>query len=314
MRRDETGPGAPGTQAPARGGPGSQARGVAYAAGAYLIWGTFPLYFRALDGVPPAEILAHRIAWSAAFLVLLVTAWRRWGDVLRQLRAPGTLARLATSAVLISANWLIYIWAVNAEHVLDASLGYFVNPLVSVLLGVAFLREPLSRRQGVAVALAAAGVLTLVVRAGRVPWVALSLAVTFGLYGLVRKRTPVDATAGLLGEVAVLVPAALAWLARVGARGESHFGDGALRTALLAALGVVTAVPLIWFAVGVRRLRLATVGVLQYVNPTLQFAIAVFVFGEPFTAAHRVAFGCIWAGLAIYTSEALGVARRAGRG
>jgi chloramphenicol-sensitive protein RarD len=312
MERDATGPAAPWSEP--RRGPGSPRRGVLYAAAAYLIWGTFPLYFRALDGVPPLEILAHRIAWSAAFLLVLVTAWRRWADVLGQLSAPGALPRLAASAVLISANWLIYIWAVHAERVLDASLGYFVNPLVAVLLGVAFLHEPLSRRQVVAVALAALGVATLVVRAGRFPWVALSLAVTFGLYGLVRKRTPVDATAGLLGEVAVLAPAALAYLAFLGVRGESHFGDGALRTTLLVALGAVTAVPLIWFAVGVRRLRLATVGVLQYVNPTMQLAVAVFLFGEPFTAAHRVAFGCIWAGLAIYTSEALGVARRAGRG
>jgi chloramphenicol-sensitive protein RarD len=311
MPRDATGPGgAPGSAAPRGGGPGSQLRGVAYAAGAYVIWGTFPLYFRALDGVPAPEILAHRIAWSAAFLVLLVTAWRRWPDVLSQLRAPRTLARLSASAVLISANWLIYIWSVNAEHVVDASLGYFVNPLVSVLLGVAFLHEPLSRRQVVAVALAGAGVLALVVKVGHFPWIALSLAVTFGLYGLVRKRTPVDATAGLLGEVAVLAPAAIAYLALVARRGQSHLGEGALRTGLLVALGVVTAVPLIWFAVGVRRLRLATVGVLQYVNPTMQLAIAVFAFGEPFTGAHRVAFGCIWAALAIYTSEALGVARR----
>jgi chloramphenicol-sensitive protein RarD len=290
--------------------PGAQLRGVAYAAGAYLIWGVFPLYFRALRGIPPLEVLAHRIAWSAAFLAALVTLRRSWPEVTRQLRAPGTLARLTASALLISANWLIYIWAVHAEHVLDASLGYFVNPLVSVLLGVVFLREPLSRRQLVAVALAAAGVLALVVRAGHFPWVALSLAVTFGLYGLVRKGTAVDATAGLLGEVAVLLPAALGWLALVAARGESHVGENAVRTALLVALGAVTAVPLMWFGVAVRRLRLATIGILQYVNPTMQFAIAVFVFGEPFTAAHRVAFGCIWAALALYTSDVVASSRR----
>lgn len=289
----------------------AQVRGVAYAAGAYLVWGLFPLYFRALEGVPAPEILAHRIVWSAAFLVLLVTARGRWPEVVAQLRPARTLARLAASAALISANWLIYIWAVNAEHVLDASLGYFVNPLVSVLLGVAFLREPLSRGQRVAIALAAAGVLSLVVRLGHVPWIALSLALSFALYGLVRKRTPVDATAGLLGEVAVLTPVAAAYLAFVIARGSGHFGTGVLRTALLAALGVITAVPLIWFAVGVRRLRLATIGVLQYLNPTIQFAIAVFAFGEPFTAAHRLAFGCIWAALAIYTADALATARRA---
>jgi chloramphenicol-sensitive protein RarD len=284
-------------------------RGVAYAAGAYLIWGLFPLYFRSLDGIPPLEILAHRIAWSAVFLVLLVTARRSWPEVARQLRAPGTMPRLAVSALLISANWLIYIWAVNAEHVLDASLGYFVNPLVSVLLGVAFLHEPLSRRQVVAVALAAAGVLALVVRLGQVPWIALSLALSFGLYGLVRKGTRVDAAAGLLGEVAVLLPPSIAWLAVVGLRGDSHFGEGAARTALLAAIGAVTAVPLMWFAVAVRRLRLATIGILQYVNPTMQFAIAVLVFGEPFTGAHRVAFGCIWAALAVYTSEVISISR-----
>jgi chloramphenicol-sensitive protein RarD len=283
---------------------------VAYAAGAYLIWGVFPLYFRALDGIPPLEVLAHRIAWSAAFLVALVTARRSWPEVSRQLRAPGTLPRLAVSALLISGNWLIYIWAVNAEHVLDASLGYFVNPLVSVLLGVLFLREPLSRRQLVAVALAAAGVLALVVRVGHVPWIALSLALSFGLYGLVRKGTRVDAAAGLLGEVGVLLPLALAYLGLVAARGESHLGAGATRTALLVAIGAVTAVPLMWFAVAVRRLRLATIGILQYVNPTMQFGIAVLVFGEPFTPAHRVAFGCIWAALAIYTSDVVASGRR----
>jgi chloramphenicol-sensitive protein RarD len=303
-----------GSDAQATGAPdrGARLRGVAYAGGAYVVWGLFPLYFRALAGIPPLEILAHRIAWSAAFLVVLVTAWRRWPGVLAQLRAEGNLARLSLSALLISANWVIYIWAVHAEHVVEASLGYFVNPLVSVLLGVLFLREPLSRRQLLAVALAATGVLALVLRVGRVPWIALALAGSFGAYGLVRKRTAVDATAGLLGEVAVLAPAALLYLAVVAARGESRFGDGALRTVLLVAIGAVTAVPLIWFGVGVRRLRLATVGILQYVNPTMQLAIAVLLFGEPFTPAHRAAFACIWAALAVYTSDAVALARRDG--
>jgi chloramphenicol-sensitive protein RarD len=283
--------------------------GVVYAAGAYLFWGIFPLYFRALAGVPAPEILAHRIVWSTAFMLLFVTARRHWPEVRRQL-TPAVVARLALSATLISSNWLIYIWAVNAEHVLDASLGYFVNPLVSVLLGVVFLREPLSRRQVAAIALAGAGVLSLVLRAGRFPWVALSLALTFGLYALIRKRVPVDATVGLLTEVVVLAPLALAWLTRLALRGEGHFLESPRRTALLAASGVVTAVPLMWFAVGVRRLRLATVGILQYLNPTMQFTIAVAVFGEPFTPAHRIAFACIWAALALYTSEAVGIARR----
>ena len=290
--------------------PGSARSGVAYAAAAYVCWGTFPLYFRALGGVPAPEILAHRISWSALFMLLFVTARRHWPQVRAQLSA-GVALRLALSATLISTNWLIYIWAVHAEHVLDASLGYFVNPLVSVLLGVLFLREPLSRRQVLAIALAAVGVLSLVVRAGRFPWVALSLAGTFGLYGLIRKRLLVDATVGLLTEVVVLAPVAIGFLAWLDATGRGHFGASPRLTALLASSGIVTAVPLMWFAVGVRRLRLATVGLLQYLNPTLQFTIAVVAFGEPLTPAHRVAFGCIWVGLAVYTSEAIGIARRA---
>jgi chloramphenicol-sensitive protein RarD len=293
--------------------PGSARAGVAYAAGAYVFWGTFPLYFRALAGVPAPEILAQRIAWSAAFMLAFVSARRHWPQVRAQL-SPAVALRLALSATLISTNWLIYIWAVNAAHVLDASLGYFVNPLVSVLLGVVFLREPLSRRQVLAIALAAVGVLSLVVRAGRFPWVALSLAVTFGLYGLIRKRVAVDATVGLLTEVVVLAPLAVSFLAFLGASGRGHFGESPGRTALLALSGVITAVPLMWFAVGVRRLRLATVGLLQYLNPTMQFAIAVLIFGEPLTPAHRFAFACIWLGLAVYTSEAVGLGRRVPRG
>jgi len=279
--------------------------GVAAAAGSYLIWGLFPLYFRALAGVPAPEVLAHRILWSSAFMVLLVSLARRWGDVLRQLRAPGTLPTLAASALLISTNWLVYIWAVHQGRVVEASLGYFVNPLVSVLLGVVFLHEPLSRRQAAAVALAAGGVLVMLVHAGRAPWVALTLAGTFGLYGLLRKRARVDPLAGLLAEVCMLLPLAGAFLGWLWLGGAAHFGAGARVTALLGASGVVTAVPLLLFAVGVGRLRLSTVGLLQYLNPTTQLLIAVFAFGEPFGAAHAVAFGCIWVSLALYTSEAL---------
>ena len=284
----------------------ASASGVAFAASAYLFWGTFPLYFRALAGVPAREILAHRIVWSALFLVLLVSATARWREVGAALRAPRALGTLAATALLISTNWVVYIWAVNAGRVLEASLGYFVNPLVTVLLGVAFLGESLSRRQAAAVALAAAGVLALVIRAGHVPWIALALAVTFGLYGLLRKRLPVDALAGLLGEVGILAPFALAYLAWL--RG-GHLADGGARTLLLVASGVVTALPLLWFAAGVRRLQLSTVGLLQYLNPTMQFAIAVFVFGEPFGGPHAVAFGCIWAALAVYSLDALARSR-----
>ena len=282
-----------------------QRAGVAAAAAAYLIWGLFPLYFRALRGVPAAEVLAHRVAWSALFMAALVTAMRRWPSVLVQLRRPGAIRTLTASALFISVNWGVYIWAVQSGHVLEASLGYFINPLVSVLLGVIFLHEPLSRRQVAAVLLAAAGVLTMVVHVGKVPWVALTLAMSFGLYGLLRKRLAVDAVAGLLAEVAVLAPLALAWLAWLGVRGEGHFLATPAVTTLLVLTGVVTAVPLLLFAVGVRRLTLATVGLLLYLNPTTQFALAVLLFGELFTVDHAIAFGCIWVALGLYASEAL---------
>ena len=288
--------------------------GVAYAAAAYLTWGTFPLYFRSLQGVPALEILSHRILWSVVFVAALVTALRRWPEVLPRLRSPGTVPRLAVSAAFISMNWLVYIWAVNSGRVLEASLGYFINPLVTVALGVVFLRDPFTRRQLLAVLLAAAGVGVLVFRAHVVPWVALALALTFGLYGLVRKRVRVDAMGGLLAEVLVLAPLALAWVAWLHRTGAAHFGTGARHTALLALSGAVTAVPLIWFALGVQRLRLSTVGLLQYLNPTVQFAIAVFLFGEHFTVGHAIAFGCIWVSLAVYTWEALGPGRVAASG
>jgi len=282
-----------------------QSAGVAAAASAYLIWGLFPLYFHALQGVPAGEVLAHRVAWSALFMAALVTALRRWPTVLLQLRRPGVMRTLTASALLISTNWLVYIWAVQSGRVLEASLGYFITPLVSVLLGVVFLREPLSRRQVVAVALAAAGVLWMVLRVGKVPWVALVLAASFGLYGLLRKQVPVDAVAGLLAEVVVLAPLAVGWLLWLTWRGAGHLGSSPGVTALLTLTGVVTAVPLLLFAMGVRRLSLATAGLLLYLNPTTQFALAVWRFGEPFTASHAIAFGCIWASLALYSSEAI---------
>jgi chloramphenicol-sensitive protein RarD len=285
--------------------------GVAYAAAAYATWGLFPAYFRLLAGIPAREILAHRIAWSAGFLVVVLSALRQWTEVVRTLKRPGALPTLAATALLISANWLVYIWAVNSGRVLDASLGYFVNPLVTVLLGVAFLRDRLSRAQKVAVALAGLGVAVLVAAAGRFPWIALALALTFGTYGLLRKRLQVDALSGLFAEVALLAPAALLYLGLLAATGDAHFGASAPSTALLASTGVATAVPLLWFAAGVQRLPLPTVGLLQYVNPTIQLAIAVFAFGEPFTRPTAAAFACIWASLAIYTADAFAATRRA---
>jgi len=280
-------------------------RGVLAVGAAYLLWGLFPVYFKALAGVPPFEVLAHRIAWSTVFMGLLLTVLRRWDGALRQLRAPGTLKALALSAVFISLNWVIYIWAVGAGHLVEASLGYFVNPLVSVLLGVFFLKEPLSVLQRWAVGLAATGVVILMVWLGRPPWVAMALALTFAFYGLIRKRVAVDSLTGLTAEVVILLPLALAWLGWRGSQGALRYGSDPHATALLTAAGVVTAVPLLLFGAGVRKIRLSTVGLLQYSNPTMQLAIAVFAFGEPFTVAHGVAFAFIWAGIVLYTWDAL---------
>lgn len=280
-------------------------RGFAAALAAYVAWGLFPLYFKSIKSVPPLEILSHRVVWSMVLLAGLVSWQRRWRE-LGTVFAGGRLPIYLVSTTLISANWLIYIWAVNTGHVLEASLGYFVNPLVNVLLGVIFLREHLTRRQGAAVALAAVGVLALAVRLGELPWLSIALAATFGLYGLVRKKARIDAVVGLLVETALLAPLALAYLLALAWRGDGAFGTGgATMTALLAAAGVVTAVPLIWFALGMKALRLSTMGLIQYITPTSQFLLAVALYREPFTTAHALAFGCIWASLALYTYEAL---------
>jgi chloramphenicol-sensitive protein RarD len=290
--------------------PRGAAAGLLSTLAAYVSWGLFPVYFHALAPVPPLEVLGHRVLWSLLFLALLLSALARWRTVAELLATPRRLATLALTALLISSNWVIFIWAVGNGHVLESSLGYFINPLVSVLLGVAFLGEPLSRRQLGAVLLAAAGVLALVVAAGRIPWISLALAITFGLYGLFRKRAAVDAVAGLFVETLVLAPLAALWIARLARAGTGHFLPGTGLSWLLAASGAITALPLIWFASGVQRLRLSTVGLLQYVAPTLQFACAVLLFGERFTGAHALAFACIWVSLAVYSSEALQAARR----
>lgn len=288
----------------------SAAAGLAWTLAAYVAWGLLPVYFRALAAVPPLEILAQRILWSVLFLVLALSALGRWeavAAVARRLRQIGTLA---LTALLISTNWVLFIWAVSIGRVLDTSLGYFITPLVNVLLAVAILREPLSGRQVAAVLLAAAGVLWLVAAAGHLPWISLGLALSFGGYGLLRKQAGIDSVAGLSVETAILSPLAAAWLGHHARSGAAHLDPAAGIFWLLAALGPLTALPLIWFGVGVQRLRLSTVGLLQYVSPSLQLAVAVLLFGEAFTRAHAVAFGCIWASLALYTAEALRAARK----
>jgi chloramphenicol-sensitive protein RarD len=298
-------PASPAPRAPrGRDARDERARGFAWGLAAYLAWGLFPLYFKALREVPPIEVLAHRVVWSLALLAAIVAA-RGGRRALREAFRPRTLPVLAATGALIATNWLVYIWTVQRGHVLEGSLGYFVNPLVNVLLGVAFLGEALSRAQRIAVAIAAAGVAVLVVRAGHVPWVALVLALTFGLYAMLRKRAAVDALGGLLVETALLAAPALLYLAARAASGEGAFGSSAGTTLLLAAAGPITALPLVGFAFAVNRLRLSTIGLVQYVTPTSQFLLAVLAFREPFGAAHAVAFAAIWVSLALYSWDAL---------
>jgi chloramphenicol-sensitive protein RarD len=281
-----------------------------YAFGAYGAWGVFPLYFKALRGLDAPEILAHRIAWSAVFLAAVVTVQRRWREYARAFGSWRSVATYTVSTALVTTNWLLYIWAVVTGHVLHASLGYFMNPLVNVLLGVVFLRETLRPRQTMAVGLAALGVVLLVLRVGQFPWLALSLAFSFGGYGLVRKRANIDPVTGLLVETSILAPMAVAFIGWRAWQGTGGLGRDAVITVLLLLAGVITAVPLIWFAHGVRNLRLATMGLVQFMTPTVQFLFAVLLFHETFTSAHAVAFACIWGSLAIYAADVFFGAQR----
>ena len=287
-------------------------RGLLAAATAFTIWGVFPAYWHLLKAVPSMQIMAHRVVWSAV-LVVGWLLWRQGWDWWRTIAAqPRMLAALALSGVVIAFNWGLYIWAVNAGHVVETSLGYFINPLVTVALGVVALRERLRRPQWIAVACAAAGVAWLTWSAGSPPWIALGLAGSFALYGLVRKLVPVDAVAGLGVESLFMFLPALAYVlwAEAG-HGGGFIGGWSLGTQLLLVFsGVVSAVPLVAFAYGVRRIPLSVVGLLQYIGPTLQLLLGVWFFREPFTAVHALGFGAIWLGLAIFAGEGLWRGRR----
>jgi len=288
---------------------GSVAGGVP-AVGAFLMWGLFPAYFKLLGDVPALEVLAHRIIWSMAFAGILLSlrgGWQALGAIFSDRRH---LAALAGSAIAIACNWGVFIWAVNADRVLDSSLGYYITPLVSVLLAFAVLRERLSRAQAVAVGLAAIGVAILIGVEGIVPWVALALAATFGTYGLIRKVVAVGPIAGLLVETVLLAPVAVAYLAWLHASGEAVFGADVGSSALLVSTGIVTGLPLVLFVAGAQRVRLITLGLLQYIVPTGHFLLAVVVFGEPLTPARIVTFICIWAALAVYTYDSVRNRRR----
>jgi chloramphenicol-sensitive protein RarD len=290
--------------------------GLTFGITAYLVWGFFPIYFKAIAAVPPLQVVSHRIVWSVAFLALLINRRSRWSDLRNALAERSSLLILLGTSILIATNWLVFIIAVEHGQVLQSSLGYFITPFVSVLLGLLFLKERLRRLQLASLLLAAAGVIILTARLGGFPWTALILALTFGSYGLLRKVVKADSLTGLTVETIILAPVACGYLIFVAWRGDGVFLAAGMRTSLLlASAGVVTAVPLLLFSAAARRLRLATIGFLQYITPTLHFLLAVLVYDEQFTSTHLASFALIWAGLAVYSWDAyraLAVYRQAG--
>lgn len=293
----------------ARSGPPSQldpeaTKGVGFGLTAYLMWGCFPLFFALFEGIPAWEVLVHRVIWSCVFLTGLVTVLRRWAPVFAALAEPRRLGRVLGCALLIALNWGIYIYAVETRHVFQASLGYFLTPLVNVALGMLILRERMERLQAIAVGLATLAIAIQLVVLGELPWITLTLAISFGTYGLLRKQVPLDGVSGLFVETLLLLPLGLLALAWLNASGASHFLDNRLSSTLLVASGVITALPLLAFAGAARRLRLATLGFLMYLNPSIQFFIALLVFREPLTSVQLTTFALIWVGLALYSWSA----------
>ncbi|WP_294334148.1 EamA family transporter RarD [uncultured Sphingomonas sp.] len=292
---------------------GADRTGLLLGIASYSLWGVLPLYLHLLQGVPALQVLSHRVLWSLLLLAGIVVALRRVGSIARAARGR-TLLLLIGSAALIAINWLVYIWSVQHTHVLDASLGYFVNPLVNVALGMLVLGERLRRWQGVAIGLAALGVLLLALHGVGSLWIPLALALSFGGYGLLRKVAAIDALGGLTVETLLLGPPALAVLLWAQHSGTAAFGGSTRIDLLLIAAGVVTATPLLLFAAAAKRLPYATMGLLQYIAPTLQFLEAVVVFGEPVLPVHLATFALIWSGCALYAWDSLRAYRAAVRG
>jgi len=279
---------------------GTPAGGAAMALVAYAMWGLLPIYWKLLQSVPALEVLAHRIVWSLGFIAALLWARKAWGKTVGALRDPKTRYWMLLSTSLIATNWGIFIWAVSVDRVTEASLGYYINPLLNVALARVFLGESLRPLQGLAVLLACVGVAYLTLARGSLPWISIVLAVSFAIYGLVRKRTPVGAVEGLAIETGLVTPLALLFLALQSPPFGRLVTDGPTIAALLVLSGIVTALPLLAFAGAARRLRYTTLGMVQYLAPTLQLGCAVLLYGEPFEAAHAVTFGLIWVAVALY--------------
>ena len=278
-------------------------RGFAFALSAYLLWGFLPFFMKALGHIPPSEVIAHRVVWSVPIAVLVLAVRGELAGLWPMLKQPRVLAMGAATAALISVNWGIYVWAIGAGHALDAALGYYINPLFSIFLGAVLLKEKLSPRQMVAIGLAAVAVALLTFEAGKLPLVALGLTVTWGFYAYLKRRLPLGANQGFMLEILIMTPFALGYMIWMGTQGSGHFGAGPLAdTVLLLACGLVTAVPLMLYANGAKGLRLSTIGILQYIAPTMILIIAIVAFKEPFGSAQMLAFPMIWAALALYTS------------
>lgn len=287
-------------------------QGLAFALTAYVLWGFLPLYIKLLSHIPPAEIIAHRVMWSVPIAVVVLLALRRTKDVMAALRNPRMLGMACVTAGLVSLNWGIYVWAVTAGYAMEAALGYYMNPLFSIALGALVLGEALSRAQLVAICLAAIAVLVLVLDGGGVPWAALGMMLTWGFYALGKKQLPIGPNQGFLLEVLILLPFAIGYVAYLSAQELSHFEPALTRDVwLLLGCGAVTAIPLMIYANGAKLLRLSTIGILQYIAPTIIFLIAVFVFDEPFGRARAIAFPLIWLALIIYTTSMIRGMRRA---
>lgn len=281
--------------------------GILSAALAFLCWGLFPLYFHAISEVPPMQILVHRVLWSLLFLAIILTVRRQW-KWLGELRSrPRVMGSFVISSLLLSGNWLLYIWAVNNGHVIDASLGYFINPLVNVMLGYLVLKERLRRPQWAAIGIAALGVVWLTWQAGHMPWIALILAASFGGYGLMRKTAALGALEGLSFETLILFPFALGYVVWLTTQGTNSFITTPSDTTrwLLVAAGPITAIPLLLFASGARKIPLSVLGLLQYIGPTIQMSLGIFFFHEVFTQARLIGFVLIWSALALYAAEGI---------
>jgi len=285
--------------------------GLMYAGSAFLIWGLSPVYWKALDAVPPLEIIMHRVVWSFLFLMGLILLQRRQNEFLSVLKNGRMLLTLMFTAIIVSANWLLYIWAVNNNYLIEASLGYYINPLVNVVLGLVFLQERLRKPQILAVLLAAGGVMYLTISYGQFPWISLTLAVSFGFYGLIRKVAPVGALVGLAVETMLLSPPAVIYLIYLNSQGADTILRVSLKLdLLLIGCAPLTAAPLLFFTLGAKRLYLSTLGLMQYIGPSGMFLLALFYYNEPFSTAQIWTFALIWAALVIYSTDSVIYYRR----